>query len=97
MKRTIAMAAVVSALSAPAAAQGLDFGSWCSEVARFSADRCAEERPEDKSAYDRYAANMHTFESEKMRKAEADRLLRERINRMGDVTQDQTRDGVFDR
>ncbi len=92
MKRLAMMAAAALALGGAAAAEELDFGVWCSDVARFDADRCAEERPADKSAYERYAANVHTFENEKIRKQEAQRLLNERVNRMGDVTQDQTRD-----
>ncbi len=97
MKTFLAAAATALALTAPAAAQELDFGVWCSDIARFNADRCAEERPEDKAAYDRYAASVHTFENEKLRKVESERLLRERVNRMGDVTQDQTRDNALRR
>jgi len=92
MTRVSAAVLAMAMLAAPAAAQELDFGVWCSDVAHFDADRCAEARPEDKSAYDRYAASVHGFENEKLRKDEADRLLRERVDRMGDVTQDQTRD-----
>ncbi len=35
-----------------ASAQGLDFGAWCSDVGRFDANRCLEQRPEDKASYD---------------------------------------------
>jgi hypothetical protein len=97
MKSVLAAAAAVMILAGPAGAQELDFGVWCSDIARFNADRCAEQRPEDKSAYDRYAANVHGFESELLRKQEADRIMRERVNRMGDVTQDQTRDNALGR
>lgn len=97
MKTVLAAAAAVMVLASPARAQELDFGVWCSDIARFSVDRCMEERPEDKSAYDRYAKNVHSFENEKLRKQEAERLLRERVDRMGDVTQDQTRDNSLAR
>ncbi len=97
MGRVTAAVLAMAAFVAPAAAQELDFGVWCSDIARFDADRCAEERPEDKSAYERYAANVHSFENEKLRKDESERLLRERVNRMGDVTQDQTRDNALGR
>lgn len=97
MSRVTAAVLAMAAFVAPAAAQELDFGVWCSDIARFDADRCAEERPEDKSAYERYAANVHSFENEKLRKDESERLLRERVNRMGDVTQDQTRDNALGR
>ena len=56
MGRVTAAVLAMAAFVAPAAAQELDFGVWCSDIARFDADRCAEERPEDKSAYERYAA-----------------------------------------
>ena len=97
MGRVTAAVLAMAAFVAPAAAQELDFGVWCSDIARFDADRCAEERPEDKSAYERYAANVHSFENDKLRKDESERLLRERVNRMGDVTQDQTRDNALGR
>lgn len=97
MKTVLAAAAALIALAGPAAAQDLDFGVWCSDIARFDADRCAEARPEDKSAYDRYASSVHSFENEKLRKDESERLMRERVDRMGDVTQDQTRDNSLGR
>lgn len=97
MKHWIVLAAAMLALGGAAAAEELDFGVWCSDIARFNADRCAEARPEDKAAYERYAANVHSFESEKLRKQEAQRLLHERVDRMGDVTQDQTRDNSLAR
>lgn len=97
MKTVFAAAAALTLLTGSAAAQELDFGVWCADIAHFDADRCTEERPEDKSAYDRYAANVHSFENEKLRKQEADRLERERVDRMGDVTQDQTRDNALSR
>lgn len=71
MGRVTAAVLAMAAFVAPAAAQELDFGVWCSDIARFDADRCAEERPEDKSAYERYAANVHSFENEKLRKDES--------------------------
>lgn len=92
MKRVLAAVMSVGVLAGPAAAQELDFGVWCADIARFDADRCTEARPDDVAAYDRYAANVHRFENEKLRKSESERILRERVNRMGDVTQDQTRD-----
>ena len=92
MKRVWATIMAAAVLAGPAAAQELDFGVWCADIARFDADRCAEQRPDDTAAYDRYAANVHRFENEKLRKSESERILRERVDRMGDVTQDQTRD-----
>ncbi len=97
MRAAFAAVAAVMLAGSPAMAQELDFGVWCSDIARFSADRCLEERAEDKAAYDRYAKSVHGFEAEKMRKQEAQRLLNERVDRMGDVTQDQTRDNSLGR
>ena len=97
MRTVLAASFAAMVMAGPAAAQELDFGVWCSDIARFSADRCTEERPEDKAAYDRYAKNVHGFENEKLRKDEARRLLNERVDRMGDVTQDQTRDNALGR
>ncbi len=97
MKTVLAATMALGVLTGPAAAQDLDFGVWCADIAHFDADRCAEERPEDKGAYDRYAASVHRFENEKLRKDESERILRDRVNRMGDVTQDQTRDNALGR
>ena len=97
MRTVFAGLAAAMLMAGPAAAQELDFGVWCADIAHFSADRCLEERPEDKAAYDRYAKSVHGFEAEKLRKDEARRLLNERVDRMGDVTQDQTRDNSLGR
>jgi hypothetical protein len=97
MKTLFAASAALMLLAGPAAAQELDFGVWCADIAHFKADRCTEERAEDKAAYDRYASSVHSFENEKLRKQEANRIERERVDRMGDVTQDQTRDNALSR
>lgn len=79
-------------LSSPAGAEALDFGGWCSAVAHFPADRCLENRPEDRQSYDAYISRVAGYEKA-LNKRDADRLLEaERANRMGDVTPDQTRD-----
>ena len=97
MRTVFAGLAAAMLMAGPAAAQELDFGVWCADIARFSSERCLEERPEDKAAYDRYAKSVNGFEAEKMRKDEAQRILNERVNRMGDVTQDQTWDNSLGR
>ncbi len=95
--RMIARAAFALALIAPAAAQEVDFGAWCAEIQRYPADRCAEARPEDKSAYDRYAESVNLFQNEKIARDESRRLEAERVDRMGDVTPDQTHDDSLGR
>ncbi len=92
MGRLVLAAAAAASLGGVSIAQDLDFGSWCSDVARFPADRCLEQRPEDKQAYDLYLSRINLFMNEKMKKDESRRLVRERVNRMGDVTHDQIRD-----
>lgn len=92
MGRLVLAAAAAASLGGVSLAQDLDFGSWCSDVARFPADRCLEQRPEDKQAYDLYLSRINLFMNEKMKKDESRRLVRERVNRMGDVTHDQIRD-----
>lgn len=94
MKR-LALTAFAVLLSLPAAAQEVDFGAWCSEIARHPEERCIEQRPEDKAAYDRYAESVRIFEAEKIKRDEARRIEAERVNRMGDVTADQTHDSAL--
>ncbi len=84
-------------LISPGATQALDFGAWCDEIARYPADRCAEALPDDKSAYDRYAESVNLFENEKIARDESRRIEAERVDRMGDVTPDQTRGSAFGR
>ena len=88
----VASASFVVLLSLPAAAQEVDFGAWCSEIARHPEERCIEQRPEDKAAYDSYADSVRIFEAEKIKRDESRRIESERVNRMGDVTADQTHD-----
>ena len=84
------IAAFALLVAGPAMAQDeVDFGTWCSDIARYPADRCIERQPEDVSAYDRYAESVRLFESEKIKKDEARRIETDRVNRMGDVTADQ--------
>lgn len=90
------IAAFALALSGPALAQEVDFGAWCSDIARYPADRCVEQRPDDVSAYDRYAESVRLFENEKIKKDEARRIETERVNRMGDVTADQINGSAVD-
>ena len=96
MKRYL-IAAFALALAGPALAQDeLDFGAWCSEIARFPADRCVEQRADDVITYDRYAESVRTFEAEKIKKDEARRIETDRVNRMGDVTADQINGSAVD-
>lgn len=82
-------AALLLGSALPASAQDLDFGAWCSDIARHSADRCAEASPDDKMAYDRYLDSIQLFNDELNRKVESRRLERERVDRMGDITPDR--------
>jgi hypothetical protein len=85
---TMSAALVLGALL-PASAQDLDFGAWCSDIARHSPDRCSEARPDDKMAYDRYLESIELFNNELNRKTESRRIERERVDNMGDVTPDR--------
>ena len=88
--RPLLIAAFALTMAGPALAQDeVDFGTWCSDIARYSADRCIERRPDDVTQYDRYAESVRLFQNEKLKKDEARRIETERVNRMGDVTADQ--------
>jgi hypothetical protein len=82
-------ATLIASVSASAAGR-LDFGAWCSQVVRFDADRCLEGRAEDRLAYGTYLANTQTYENEMIRKQDSQRIESDRVNRMGDVTPDQS-------
>ena len=89
MTRAIWLTALL--LVAPAsAAERLDFGAWCAQVARYDANRCLEGRAEDRLAYDRYLANVTRYENEWIKKQDGQRIEADRVNRMGDVTPDQS-------
>ena len=90
MFRSMAVsAAVLLGAALPASAQDLDFGAWCSDIARHSPDRCSEASPDDKSAYERYLDSIQLFNDEQNRKIESRRLERERVDNMGDITPDR--------
>jgi hypothetical protein len=95
--KTLVGAAFAVILAPFALAQEVDFGAWCSEIARYDEDRCAERRPDDAAAYDRYAQSVRLFDDEKLKKDEARRIETERVNRMGDVTADQIHDSAIGR
>jgi hypothetical protein len=65
---------------------GLDFGAWCLDVAHHDADRCSEDRPDDKAAYESYRSSTKSFEQEILDRKAARAASAERIRRMGDVT-----------
>ncbi len=90
--KSLWFAVAAFALTAPASAQAVDFGSWCADVAHFDADRCLENRPEDREAYDAYVSRVALFQQEKYDRDEERRLETERTDRMGEVTPDQIRD-----
>ncbi len=89
MKRIVLITASVLAVMPASAAQALDFGGWCADVAQYSPDRCLEGRPEDKTAYDRYLKAIHRYDNEKIRKDNSRKIEADRVNRMGVVTSDQ--------
>ncbi|MCC6920785.1 MAG: hypothetical protein IT548_16425 [Alphaproteobacteria bacterium] len=89
MKRMVLVMASVLAVMPASAAQALDFGGWCAEVAHFSPDRCLEGQAEDKMAYDRYLKAIHLYDNEKIRKQNSRKIEADRVNRMGVVTSDQ--------
>lgn len=90
MKRILFVAAALLVAPSAAAAERLDFGGWCAQVARYPAERCIEAWAEDKLAYGRYLESVTTYENELIKKQDAKRIEAERVNRMGDVTADQS-------
>lgn len=87
--KPILLAAAVLLMAPAAAAERLDFGGWCSQIAKFSQDRCLEERAEDRLAYGRYLESIKRYDKELINKQNADQIESDRVNRMGDVTPDQ--------
>lgn len=80
---------------APAAAQtteDAEFQIWCLDVAREDAPRCAANDPELVAAYQRFRERTAEFENEMKDKRERERLLSERVDRMGEVSPDNARD-----
>lgn len=69
-----------------------DFGAWCSDVAHYDANRCLENRPEDRAAYESFLTTTASFEGQAIERDNDRRVEAERTDRMGDVTPDQTRD-----
>jgi hypothetical protein len=88
MRRILWVAAALLVSSA-GAAERLDFGAWCAQIARYPQERCIEARPDDKLAYGRYLEAVTRYENEFIKKQDARRIEAERVNRMGDVTPDQ--------
>ena len=79
-------------IGASNAAPAPDFGGWCRDVAHYPADRCLENRPEDRAAYESFLTTTASFEKEALKRDSDKQVETERTDRMGDVTPDQTRD-----
>lgn len=80
---------------APVAAQTVEdaeFQIWCLDVARADAQRCTANDPELTAAYQRFRERTAEFENEMKDKRERERLLSERVNRMGEISPDNARD-----
>lgn len=90
MKYAALLTAVL--LTGTASAQAVDFGAWCAKIAQHSQDRCLENRPEDRAAYDAYAKGQAQFDGELLTRDAKTQAERDQTDRMGDVTPDQTRD-----
>ncbi len=85
------------ALAAPAAAQDSGFEAWCRDVMSYDAARCGQAAPEDIAAYSSYRSRAAAFEAEVIARESAERALRDRVDRMGDVSPDTARDDVMGR
>lgn len=95
IRTVLATLAVAGLASVPAsAASALDFGAWCSQIAKLSPDRCLEGQPEDRAAYDQYVEAVARFDNELIEKQSSQQSESDRVNRMGDVTPD--RDSIED-